>query len=357
MLAHVFEPKKHGIAGYLISEKLDGMRAFWDGGITRGMIKSNVPWANVARDQREHTSTGLWSRYGNVIYAPDWFLDQMPSMPLDGELFTKRDDRQNLMSIVKNFEPDDRWYEVRFFAFGSPPPAMIFSDGHVGKSNKNFNKVFEGITDWFEAQEKPEDWWQAPPETIFKSIIFMLDKRLEGNKRVQAHIQCRLPYGPEAVKHAEIFVETFTKLKGEGVIIRDPDSTWFPDRSHQMLKIKKYKDAEGIVTGYTTGRLTDKGSKLLGLMGALILEYKGRRLELSGFTEEERSLGWTPGECRAEMSCGPTTWAEQHPDEEVPDCIQNPRFPRGTSVTFMYRGESKDEIPQEASYFRIDQKS
>ena len=36
-LAQVYDPKKHGIAGWFVSEKLDGMRCLWDGGITRGL--------------------------------------------------------------------------------------------------------------------------------------------------------------------------------------------------------------------------------------------------------------------------------------------------------------------------------
>jgi DNA ligase-1 len=351
MLAHDFDPKKHGVAGYLISEKLDGMRAFWDGGITRGKIKSEVPWANMARDQREHVCTGLWSRYGNVIYAPDWFLDKMPTMLLDGELFTKRNDRQNLMSIVKNFDPDERWHEVRYFCFDSPPPTVIFSDGHIGKSNKNFNKVFLNVASWFADQPKPADWWQARSETVFKSANYILQQKLCGNDTVLAHVQNTLPYGTDVVEHINIYVKTFSRLEGEGVVVRDPDSVWIPDRSHRMLKVKKYNDDEGVVTGYTTGRLTDKGSKLLGKMGALILQYEGKRMELSGFTEEERRLALTPG---AVAPCEPITWAQQHPEEEVPDWIENPNFPRGTRVTFTYRGKSKDSIPQEASYFRID---
>ncbi len=51
-LAHVFDPSKHTIAGWFMSEKLDGMRCFWDGGITRGMFARDVPFANVAKDDR-----------------------------------------------------------------------------------------------------------------------------------------------------------------------------------------------------------------------------------------------------------------------------------------------------------------
>jgi len=44
-LASKYDEEKHFIGGYYWSEKLDGMRAIWDGGVTRGMLKSDVPWA------------------------------------------------------------------------------------------------------------------------------------------------------------------------------------------------------------------------------------------------------------------------------------------------------------------------
>ena len=36
-LAKSYNPEKNKIAGWYLSEKLDGTRCFWDGGITRGM--------------------------------------------------------------------------------------------------------------------------------------------------------------------------------------------------------------------------------------------------------------------------------------------------------------------------------
>ncbi len=41
-LAHTYKPDKHKIAGWYISEKLDGTRCFWDGGLTSGLIESTI---------------------------------------------------------------------------------------------------------------------------------------------------------------------------------------------------------------------------------------------------------------------------------------------------------------------------
>ena len=56
-----------------MSEKLDGIRAYWDG-------------------------KELLSKNGNKIYAPNWFLDKLPPFDLDGELWTKRDDFENIQN-------------------------------------------------------------------------------------------------------------------------------------------------------------------------------------------------------------------------------------------------------------------
>ena len=46
-LAHTYKPEKHKIAGWFISEKCDGTRCFWDGGLSRGVPTDLVPWASV----------------------------------------------------------------------------------------------------------------------------------------------------------------------------------------------------------------------------------------------------------------------------------------------------------------------
>jgi hypothetical protein len=64
-LANKFDEHKHNVNGWMMSEKLDGMRCIWDGGITRGMMAAQVPWANIEKDGRYRnapTATGLWSR-------------------------------------------------------------------------------------------------------------------------------------------------------------------------------------------------------------------------------------------------------------------------------------------------------
>lgn len=83
------------LSGWWMSEKLDGVRAFWDG-------KQFI------------------SRQGNLFHAPDWFVEGMPETPLDGELWIDRKKFQRTVSIVRRQDKNELWKEVRFVVFDAP---------------------------------------------------------------------------------------------------------------------------------------------------------------------------------------------------------------------------------------------
>jgi len=339
MLAQTFDPRKHGVGGWFLSEKLDGMRCFWDGGLSRGALKESIPWANHAGDARyvvKPHATGLWSRLGNVIHAPDWWLDTLPPIMLDGELWIGPGQgmRQTLMNIIKPIVPDGRWREVKYHVFDMPSPDAIFRDGRI--NNTNFKKIFKDYREWVDAGRLD---FTPSGLTRFESSYKLLSG-LELGANAALLEQERLPYQTDAAMNM-IYdrLETVCTNDGEGLMLRKPESFWQPKRVNEILKVKKLDDDEGIVTGYITGRETDKGSKLLGMLGALILNYRGQRLELSGFTDAERVLS-------------DPQWAADHPGQECPPEVSSTIFPRGSTVTFRYRGLTRDGIPQEARYYR-----
>lgn len=67
MLAHNYDPDKHDPSGWLMSEKLDGVRCYWDG-------------------------SNMYTRTGKPFYPLDEWKAKLPRIALDGELFTDRDD-------------------------------------------------------------------------------------------------------------------------------------------------------------------------------------------------------------------------------------------------------------------------
>jgi DNA ligase 1 len=347
-LAHVYDAKKHSPAGWYASEKLDGQRAWWDGGVSRGMAASQVPYANTEKDHirvNEVIATGLWSRYGNVIYAPDWFLDQLPGYCLDGELWSGRGNFQTNQATVKDHTPGEGWRNVKYMIFDMPLPALLFMDGDV--SVQTYKVYLRNCLQWWQQN----NFNQIPALSSYEQIHNYLCSNLKMTENLKVHTQWRMPFStPDATREMNERLNEITNQGGEGLMLRKPSALWEPKRSYNILKVKKFQDAEATVIGYTTGRETDKGSKLLGLMGALITNFKGKRLELSGFTEAERQLSGTDTQ-----GMSAHTWAYNHPEKEVPDWITNPLFPRGSQVTFRYRELTDDGIPKESRYWRKSQ--
>lgn len=298
------------ISGWFWSEKLDGMRALWDGGISRGMLKKHIPWANNAHDFRyknEPVATGLWTRLGNVIHAPDWFLDQLPrNILLDGELFSHAIDRESLFGTVKTLTPGTGWQDVHYYLFDAPPPATFFLEGEV--KNPNFNRVIKvDYTQW--------DLFKIPPETRYVDILGIL-KGLPLGGNIHLLDQNRLPNGPsDADTAAESLAEVLVDRGGEGIVIRHPLAPYRVERSKLMIKIKGYEESEGTLVDTTPGE-----GKYEGMVGALVIEWKNKRFQLSGMTDEQRQPGY---------------------------------FKDGSQVTFRYRRLSADGLPMEARFIRV----
>jgi DNA ligase-1 len=302
--------KDQDVSFWFMSEKLDGMRAFWDGGVTRGLME--VPFAN----ELTRMATGLWSRYGNAIAAPDWWLDKLPKMPLDGELYLGRGRFQELVSITKRFVSFSDWAPVSYHVFDSPPLHVVLGDGEI--NNVNFKKVFRGLGNLFPSSAALK----------FKEVLPLLQG--VQNEVVKMALQEQLPQKGFRVREK---LEEVIALGGEGLMLRHPTSFWVPKRVKTLLKVKKLLDAEAKVVGYNWA----KEGKLRGLMGSVICSFNGKLFELSGFTDEERKL---PSAELWEAGCA------------VPDSINHSKFPRGSWITFTYRELTNDGIPKEARYLR-----
>lgn len=322
MLAKTY--KNTGIAGHFISEKYDGMRAFWDGGITRGIDVNQVPWANMDALGRAKVSTGLWSRYGHPIFAPSWWLDKLPPQPLDGELWIGRGRFQETMSICKQYNPGPGWQMIQYLIIDRVPWSALCSDGTI--NNPNFKKQIS-----WETCERFLKGATIIPAAPFESSYEML-KRIPN---IQLIHQERLPFNTaEALFRTFMMLDKITDAGGEGLMIRKHTSYWSPERSSSLLKLKKFQDDEGVVVGYTAGM-----GKYAGMVGSFLISWKGKRFSLSGFTDQERELIPLDAD-----------WARQNPGVEMKGrCLA---FPIGTKVTFRYREVSNDGIPKEARYWR-----
>jgi DNA ligase-1 len=352
-LAKKYRPGRDEIGGWFVSEKLDGTRCFWDGGLTRGLRTEHIPWASVTDPKTgkrklklKPVATGLWSRYGNPIIAPDDFLDLLPAFPLDGELWAGRGNFQLCRSICGGDTPDPRFNQIQFAAYGCPPINRVVASGEI--KNANFHATFDPdeMVNFIVACIKTNcsKFQTLEDDATFEEELLNLSEMLDGD-RVFMHRQVRLPVDQDAAcLTVENELNRVIENGGEGVVIRDPFAQWTPKRVSSLLKYKPFNDAEGTLVGFTAGRETDKGSKHLGKIGALILDYKGKRLELSGLTDEEREFATNSMK----------EHAEENPGKDMPRGIgiEGKHFKIGQQITFIYRDLSDDGIPKEARYFR-----
>lgn len=100
LLAHSWD-NETDLTDWWMSEKLDGVRAYWDG-------------------------QQFFSRQGNLYHAPDWFIAKLPPIPLDGELWLDRKRFQRTVSIVRRQDKSDLWKEISYVVFDAPAMAEPF---------------------------------------------------------------------------------------------------------------------------------------------------------------------------------------------------------------------------------------
>lgn len=361
MLAHDFDAEKHTVFGWYASRKLDGVRAFWDGGISRGLLCQDVPFANIAKHGRfliPPIATGLWSRYGQPICAPDWWLDLLPKIPLDGEL--DAGNFQLTSSIVRSSVNAKDWEPMQYACFDIPSYDSVFEDGTI--NNENMKKTLSGCIDWAISRATKLKIHFMRPMAFYEAWALLnqefkkeLDKPLVDCYWYPL-TQFKLPdTGRDQLNNAiQERAQKIWDSGGEGLIIRSPIGIWSTYRSWNMLKLKDVKDAEATVIGYRWGNPTDlersrtgiATNKLLGLMGTLIVTFGDKTFELgNGFKESERKLVFQDGGDASSLGY-------KYPGCTVNNATVNPLFPRGAKITFKYRELTNDGIPKEARYFR-----
>lgn len=104
MLARDLGTTEVDVPAYFVSEKLDGVRARWDG-------------------------RALWTRGGHRIATPPAFAAGWPDTAMDGELWIARGRFDVVSGIARSTRPDPAaWAPVRFMVFDLPAHTGAFSE-------------------------------------------------------------------------------------------------------------------------------------------------------------------------------------------------------------------------------------
>lgn len=176
------------IENWLMSEKLDGIRGYWNG-------------------------KELLTRKGKKIYAPKWFIKDFPSFELDGELWTKRADFENIQNIVMDKKPSNEWKQITYNIFEVP------------NTNGDFIKRLEKAKNWIK------------------------------NKNIK-HVKVIEQIKIKDKEHLNEFLNKIIKNKGEGVIVKNPNKNYHTGRSSHILKVKRSQNLEGEIIGINISNKT-----------------------------------------------------------------------------------------------------
>ena len=212
--AKIYDKSKHNITNWYMSEKLDGIRAYW-------------------------TGKELISKTGNKIYAPSWFINEFPPFELDGELWSKREDFENIQNIVLDETPSTKWNELTYNIFEVP------------NENGNFDKRLERIQLWLE--KNPNKFMKIIPQKLCRNELDL-----------------------------DNYLKELIDKKAEGIILKNPNLDYFTGRSENILKVKKFYDEEGLVIGLNYSKEGKFKSLRLKLENGIIFNLGG------GFSDIQR---------------------------------------------------------------------
>lgn len=255
MLAKVYQ-QNIPLNEYWVSEKLDGVRAYWNG-------------------------EALVSRQGNIYHAPSWFIAGFPKTPLDGELWIGRNKFESLSGLVRKNTPIDKeWQRVSYQVFDRPP--------EPGDLSMPFSKRLEHLRKSIPLLDIP--WMKLVPQY-----------RIINVKILQKKLQQVVAVG------------------GEGLMLHRGDSLYKARRSNDLLKLKPYFDAEAVVIKHLPGK-----GKYSGMLGSLLVKTpEGLQFRIgTGFSDQQR----------------------RHPPAV------------GVSISYQYRGKTRNGVPRFASFLRVREK-
>ena len=189
-LAQNYIEADHSNDIFLVSEKLDGIRAIW-------------------------TGSELITRNGNHINAPAWFTEALPSFALDGELWSGYGNFETIQSTVLTKQANETdWRAIQFHIFDRPD------------TQRPFRERYQLLHNWFS------------------------DSILENKSHLKLITQHEISDSTQLNQ----WLESVTKQGGEGLILRDPSTPSIDGRQAQVLKLKRHQDEEARVVGYRAGK-------------------------------------------------------------------------------------------------------
>ena len=272
--------KKPPPIGWWMSEKLDGYRAIF--------LTSHRQFV---------------SRNNKIYNAPKWMTDLLPEVDLDGELYCGRDSFEKMGAVRKKTPIDEEWINIKFHIFDAPSHPGIFSERYM-----YLKKIFEII------------------KIQWSTIRATLDEKYHN---LECPVKIVNQFKITSIEQMNDYYKSIIRMKGEGIMLKDPESLYESKRSDYMLKYKPIYDAEAIIVDYNIGE-----GKYDGKLGSFVCKMI---LYTNGYytvnTNEEQTF------CLSGMN------------DETRDNYKS-THPIGTIITYQYSSMTNTGIPRFPRYLR-----
>lgn len=329
MLAHHWNGSLEQVQGWFASRKYNGWSALWDGGITKGMLASEVPWYHRGADKQIYYSTGLWTLGRNnglvgdrmikpkPINAPKYFTDMLPkNVPVHGELWY-----EDKLSTIKRccgqrLGYNSMWYNIMFMAYGIKPLNLWEGIKEVPRYKNLHLNIPWLITHEGVSFKKSMDYL-----SLFKNDTFYPVHRwtIETEDQIKSLQRLAISYG------------------WEGIMFHNPEGMYECKRSWNNLKWKQEYETEAAVYDYEKG----KTGRMIGKVGALWATLIWDEKVASTFGGDESMIG-------QEVSFKISGLTDK--EREWVTCRTS--YPIGKAVKFKYSGVSGHGVPQSCNVYR-----
>ncbi len=178
------------VEGWLVSEKLDGVRAYWDG-------------------------KQLLSRQGNKFAAPDWFTQHFPPFALDGELWVGHGQFEQTLSIVRQQTPHAGWQKISYQIFDVPNQ----DGGLLARLSVLENYLIQHRVEQIQIIKQ---YPLQPTQSIMNKLNAMVTQGAEGLVLREPHVAYQAGRTPYALKvkpkyDAECIVAGYSEGQGKYV--------------------------------------------------------------------------------------------------------------------------------------------
>ena len=340
--------------GYVVSEKLDGVRALWDG-------------------------KSLKSRSGKDFSPPKCWVENLPDFALDGELFIARGKFEEVLSVVSKGDSQcekckcEEWGKVGYFIFDVPQSNTEQPSTNQQSNPKNSAKH----SDYFSTDSSVdfsaksytllerlallESWLANHTNNARKISQAKISKNsadLEGKKEVARedknpilHIIPQERVSSQEALQAKL--KEIEKLGGEGLVIRKNNAPYERFRTTNAMKLKSYSDTECVVVAHNQGK-----GRFSNALGSLTCESlplasttKITASEKKAQSIQSTSTDFTKSTPIASPADSPKIRFKIGSGFSDKDRVSPP--PIGSIITYKYYGLTKNGLPRFPIFLRV----